>query len=349
MGVWLVTREDVKFSADMKETARNNAQVDRAIESASRSVEGFLRRTFAPVLATRYFNWPNQQYARAWRLWLDENDLISVTSVTSGGVALSASDYFLEPVNSGPPYDRVEIDMGSAAAFSSDDTWQRSIAITGTWGYSDDSTAVGTIVEALDASETGVDVDGASSSQLGVGSVLKVDSERMLVTNRTTLSTGQTLQADLDGLDSGVTVSVTDGTAFAVEETLLIDSERVRIVDISGSTLTVIRAWDGSTLAAHATGATIYAYRTLTVTRGALGTTAATHDSGAVVHRWDVPGQVRELAMAEALNNLEQANAAYARVSGQAERERDTTARGLVDLRKSVLRSHGRVGRVGAV
>jgi hypothetical protein len=349
MGVWLVTREDVKFSADMKETARNNAQVDRAIEAASRAVEGFLRRSFAPVLATRYFDWPNHQYARSWRLWLDENDLISVTSLTTGGTALSASDYFLEPVNSGPPYDRVEVDMGSSASFSVEDTWQRSIAITGLWGYTDDNTAVGTITEALDASEAAVEVDGATAAQIGVGSVLKVDSERFLVTNRTTLTTGQTLQSDVSGEDNVVGISVADGTTFAVDEVILIGSERMRIVDIAGNTLTVIRAWDGSTLADHSSGATVYAYRTLTVTRGALGTSAATHDSGATVYRWDIPGPVRELAMAEAINNLEQASGAYARVSGQVDRERDTTARGLLDLRRSVLRSHGRVGRVGAV
>src|SRR5690606_22447868 len=56
---WYTTRETVKAALDYKETARNDAQVDRAIESASRAVEGLLHRRFYPETATRYFDWPN--------------------------------------------------------------------------------------------------------------------------------------------------------------------------------------------------------------------------------------------------------------------------------------------------
>ena len=350
MGTWYCTREDVKSALDVKETARSNAQVDRAIEAASRAVEGFLRRTFAPVLATRYFDWPNQQYARAWRLWLEENELISVTTLTSGGTTVAASDYFLEPVNSGPPYDRLEIDVSSSSAFSSGDTWQRSIVVTGTWGYADNSTTVGTITEGLDGSETGVDVDGAASALVGVGSVLKVDSERMLVTERGTIDTTQNLGGSgLTAMDNDVTVPVSTGSSFGVGEVILIDSEKMLVTDIAGNNLTVIRQWDGSVLATHATSADIYAYRTLTVTRGALGTTAATHSTSAPVTRWDTPGPVRELALAEAVNNLMQSRAGYARTAGSGENERESLILGLESLRKSVRRSHGRVARVASV
>jgi hypothetical protein len=348
MGVWYITREAVKRSLDAKETARNDVLVDRAIEAASRSVEGFLRRTFAPTLATRYFDWPNEQYARPWRLWLTRDDLISVTSITSGGTTISSSDYFLEPNVSGPPYDRVEIDLASSAAYSGGSTHQRSVAITGLWGYTNDETTVGTVAEALDASETGVDVDGATAALVGVGSVVRVDSERMLVTGRSTLTSGQTLQADLASNNNAVTVSVTTGSAFAVGETILIDAERMLIVDIAGNSLTVKRAWDGSVLAAH-TGSTIYAYRTLTVSRGVLGTTAATHLTSAPILRWDVPGPVAELTLAEAINNLEQAKSAYARTAGAEDNQREVAAQGLDMLRKSVFRSHGHKARIGAV
>lgn len=348
MGVWYCTREDVKSALDSKETARNYAQIDRAIEAASRATEGFLHRTFAPVLATRYFDWPNQQYARAWRLWLDENELISATTLSSGGTTISASDYFLEPVNSGPPYDRIEIDIDSSAAFATGGTHQRAVAVTGLWGYTADETSVGTTAEALDSSETGVDVDGATAALVGVGSVLKVDSERMLVTERSTLTSGQTLQSDMTAVDNNVTVAVTNGAAFAVGETILLDSERMLIVDIAGNSLTVKRGWDGSTLATHS-GSTIYGYRTLTVTRGALGTTAAAHNSGATVYRWDTPGPVRELVMAEAVNNLLQARSGYARTAGSGDNEAEAKVLGLEGLRMAVRRSHGRKARVGAV
>jgi hypothetical protein len=348
MGVWYATREDVKDSLDIKETARNNAQVDRAVEAASRAVEGFLHRVFAPVLATRYFNWPNQQTARAWRLWLGHDDLISVTTLVSGGTTISASDYFLEPVNEGPPYDSIEIDLDSSSSFSSSGTHQRAVTVTGLWGWSNDTTNVGSLAEALDASETGIDVDGPTAVRIGVGSVLTVDSERMLVTDRGTLTTGQTLQTNMTDRDNMVTVAVTNGAAFAVGEVILLDSERMRIVDITGNTLTVDRAWDGSTLATHS-GSTIYGYRTLTVTRGALGTTAASHDSGAAVYRWDVPGPVRELTIAEAINDLLQARAGYTRTAGSGDNELEAKVQGLESLRKSVMTSHGRKARIGAV
>lgn len=348
MGIPYATREDVKSALDIKMTARNDAQVDRALEAASRSVEGFLHRSFAPTLATRYFNWPNLQRARSWRLWLLNDDLISVTSLAAGGITIPEADFFLEPVNEGPPYDSIEIDMDSSSAWSTDGTHQRSIVVTGLWGDSDNNTLVGTLAEALDASETAVGVDGATAAQIGVGSLLKADSERMLVTERSTLTTGQTLQSAIDALDNDVTVQVTDGTDFAVGEIILLDSERMKIVDIAGNNLTVIRAWDGSVLTSH-TGSTVYAYRTLTVTRGVLGTQSAAHDSGAGVYRWDVPGPVRELTLAEAVNNLLQATAGYARTAGSGDNEREAKIQGLESLRRSVYRSHGRKARVRAV
>lgn len=346
--VFYCTREDVKRSLDIAETARNNAQVDRAIDAASRAVEGLTHRVFYPVLATRYFNWPDGKLSRSWRLWLDHDDLISVTTLSSGGTTVPSTDFFLEPANEGPPYDSIEIDLDSSSAWSTGGTHQRAIVVTGLWGWSDDQTNVGTIAEALDSSETGVDVDGPTAAQVGVGSVLKVDTERMLVTDRSTITSGQTLQTPLTAQNNNVTVAVTTGSAFAVGETILLDGERMLVVDITGNNLTVKRAWDGSVLATH-TGSTIYVYRTLTVTRGALGTTAAAHNSGASLYRWDVPGPIRELAMAEAINNLEQARSAYARTSGSGENERETRVQGLESLRKSVHRSHARKGRVAGV
>lgn len=348
MGVWYITREAVKRSLDAKETARNDVLVDRAIEAASRSVDGLLRRTFAPTLATKYFDWPNEQYARAWRLWINQANLISVTTLSVAGSTVSASDYFLEPANSGPPYDRIEIDLASSAAFTSGSTHQRAIEVTGLWGYTNDETTVGTIAEALDASETGVDVDGATAALVGVGSVVRVDSERMLVTGRTALTTGQTLQSDLTNQNNNVTVAVTTGSAFAVGETILLDAERMLIVDITGNNLSVKRGWDGTVVAAHS-GSTIYGYRTLTVSRGALGSSAATHLTAAPILRWDVPGPVAELALAEAINNLEQAKAGYARTAGSGESEREVRLNGLEALRKSVIRSHGLNIRMGAI
>jgi hypothetical protein len=347
---WYASREEIKAELDVKETARSNSRIDRALADATEALHGLCHRVFYPVVATRYFDWPGPQYARPWRLWLDANELISVTTLTSGGVTIAASDYFLEPNTYGPPYNRVEIDLDSSAAFGGGDTHQRDIGITGVWaGCPLVEPLAGATVEALDASETGIDVDAATSAAVGVGSLLRIDDERVIVTGRSNLDTGQTLGGSgLTNVNSAVTVTVQSGAAFAAGETILIDGERMRVDDIAGNALVVTRAWDGSTIAAHSVGATIYAPRTLAVERGALGTTAATHNTSATVHRWDPPGPVRQLCLAEALTDLLQGRSGYARTAGAGESEREVAGRGINDLRKRVYISHGRKARTRA-
>jgi hypothetical protein len=346
MGVPYCTREDVSSAPDIKFSARNSAQVDRAIESASRSIEGLLHRKLYPVIATRYFDWPPPAYGRPWRLWLDEDELISVTSLVAGGTTIAASDYFLEPANSGPPYNRIEIDLASTASFSSGSTHQRSIAVTGVWGHSDESAAAGALAEALDNSETEVNVTNAAL--IGVGDLIKCETERMLVTNKTMLDTGQNASA-LTAAKADVSITgVTAGTVHS-GEVIAIDSERMLVVDVTGTTLTVNRGWDGTALASHSLNADIYALRTLTVTRGALGTTAATHSDATALTRWVPPGLVRSLCIAESVNEILQGQSGYARTVGSDDQARETTGRGLADLRKRTYNAYGRKARTRAV
>lgn len=349
-GIWYATREEVKAELDVKETARSNARIDRAIEDASRRVEGLCHRRFYPVQATRFFDWPPRAGATPWVLRLNDKELISVSVLSSGGTVIAGGDYNLEPVNSGPPFNRVEINLGSSASFGGGDTYQRDIQISGLWGYRNTETAAGVTAEILDDSETAVDVDGATSAVVGVGSIVRVDSERMIVTGRTQLSTGQTLGGSgLTNLNSATAVTVQNGTAYTPGEVILIDAEKMRVDDIAGNTLIVTRPWDGTTIAAHSVGAAIYAPRTLTVTRAALGTTAAAHANGSTVTVWMPPGPIRQLTVAEALTDLLQGRSGYARTAGSGDSERETSGKGLADLRASVYVSHGRKARTRAV
>ncbi|MFE2970875.1 hypothetical protein ACFXKC_46200 [Streptomyces sp. NPDC059340] len=347
------TREDVMRAMDSKLTARNTAQIDRAVESASRDVEKLCHRRFYPEVDTRYFDWPNSQTAAPWRLWLDDSELISVTSISSGGTAIAPSNCLLEPNRTGPPYNRLELNIGTNTAFGGGNTYQRDITITGVWGYTDTDTTAGALTAAVSTTTaTSLPVNAAASALLGVGSILRVDSERLLVTGRTMATTGQTLGAPgLDAQAKTVTVPVPDGTAYAVDEVLLIDSERMLIVDIAGNQLTVRRGWDGSVLAAHTAGAAIYAPRTLIVTRGALGTVAATHANAAPVYRWEPPGPVRQLVIAEAIATLTAESSGYSKTarsaSGSSERNRDQGA--LQDRRDTTYDACGRHARARAV
>lgn len=333
MGIWYCTREEVKGAADIAETAYANARIDRAIEAASRAVDKLCHRVFFPEQRTMTWDWPNQQGARPWRLWLDANELISATTLTSGGTTLSAADYLLRP-DDGPPYRRVEIDLGSTQAFDNDDTHQRAISIAGLYGYNDTTESAGILVAAVE-STSATTVDVTDSAAVGVGQLLKVGTERMVVTAKAMLNTSQTLQTAMTADTSNTTCAVSNGTAYTPGEVILLDAERMLIEDVAGNNLIVQRAFDGSTLAAH-TGSTIYARRRLTVERGALGSPAATHVVSAAVRRQVFPGPVRRLAIAEAQNTLAQETAGWAREIGSGENVREAFARGLKDAREQI-------------
>ncbi|MFD5419497.1 hypothetical protein ACFWJT_15910 [Streptomyces sp. NPDC127069] len=348
MGTWYATREDVMRAVDSKETARNAAQIDRALEAASRGIEALCHRTFYPEIATRYFDWPNPQRAVPWRLWLDQNELISVTTLSSAGATIPSTDYLLEPNAYGPPYNQIQINLGSSSAFGGGSTHQRNIAVTGLYGYRDDEYPAASLDGDVTSGTTSIDVTAAPL--IGVGSLLRVAGERMTVTGRSMRSTFVTTTAAMapkasDDLIAGVSVG------FSVGETILIEGERMLIVDQSPAGLVVKRGWDGSTLAAHTLGATIYAPRTLTVARGVLGTAAASHSTTSTVYEWTPPGPIRQLAVAEALTFLGLEQSGYARTQriGDGAEDKARDQRGIQGLRDQVYASHGRKARIRGV
>jgi hypothetical protein len=345
----LCTREDVANAIDVQATSRDYPQIDRLIEAASRGVEQFLHRQFAPTLDTRYFDWPNNQMGTSWRLWLDANELISVTSILSGTASLTSGQYFLEPANYGPPYNSVEVNLGGSGAFSSGSTYQRAIAITGLYGYTDDAISVGTTVGTFNSTDDLVTI--ADGVLAGVGSVLRVDDERMLLVDRIMADTARTTAADNTASEADNVITLAHDTSHTIYtgEVLLIDGEQMYVTDVAGDTVVVKRAWSGSPLAAHSSGATVYASRQFKVQRGALGTTAAEHLDGSVWSAWQVPGPVRQLCIAEVLNSFQQEQSAYARIVGSGEGQRGASGAGLDDLRGQVYSSHGRKARQRAV
>jgi hypothetical protein len=345
MGIWYTTREDVMSAQDIKASAYTARDIDRAIESGARACDDLLHvQTFAPTIGTRYFDYPGPTVASV-RLYLDEHPLISLTTLTSGGTAISASDYLLEPVNAGPPYRRIELNRGTSGYWQGGSTSQRAIAVAGVWGWTDDAETVGTTAEALDTVETGVDC--AAIPGVGVGSLIRIDTERMVVVDKGWLATADTSVSLASG-NSVQTLAVTSGAAYTTGETLLIDAERLRIVDVAGNNLTVRRAVDGTTLAAHA-AAPVYAQRTLTVTRAALGTTAATHSTSATVTRWVPPALLSELNLAYAVNNLLQRQSGYARTSGTGDNQREASGRGIREIERDAKSGLGRTMRTAAV
>lgn len=326
MRPWYITAESLKASLDVKLTARNDAQVADAIEGASGDAEGLLGRVYYPRVATYAYPPP-----AGCVLYVDtqtDASLISVSSVTVAGSPLTG--HVLAPVD-GPPYDALEYDVPPARGLRG-----RPVSVAGLWGYDNVTTPGGTLAAAV-VSTSATTVDVSDSSKVGVGSLLTVGTERMLVSARSMLDTGQTALASLAATPTAVTVSVADGSLFRAGEIVLIDAERLLIVDISGNDLTVKRNWDGTVLSEHDPGTPIYAPRRLTVERGVLGTTAATHLIAAAVSVQVYPGPLVTLVTALAQDTVLRA------VSGQ---QHETASTGITPVLDRVIeRAQAAIGR----
>lgn len=357
MGIWYATREQIARSLEIMHTAKANALIDRKLEAASRAVEGLLRRRFYPERRTVRIDYPNYQYAPAWQVWFDStNELISLSTLSVGGVSIDGADNMLLLRRGDdlaePPYSSIELDLSSNVVFAAGLTPQQSIVVTGLFGWNDtDSSYVdGELEGAINASVTSVVLIPSSGNyNVGVGSILLMGTERMVIRDRRMSDTTINTTSTLDDLQSSQTLGVGSGSAFAVGETILVEAERMYITDIAGNNLIVERAYDGTALAEHASGLDVYALRTFTVQRGALGSTAATHSDADTfaVHRF--PGLVNELCEAECLNMIEQSSSAYARVIGGGESAKESGGSGLNDIRVLACQTYGSQIRAGAI
>ena len=313
MSNWYCTRESVKDA--IKTTgALRDALIDQHIEASSREIDRQLRRRFIPKTQTRSFRWPQDsdvvsRNRDAYTLRLDE-DLLSVSALTGEGddvVTIPVTEIFLEPANEGPPYSRLEIDRATSdatAIFTAGDTSQRAIRVTGSWGYGNETKAASALAEADDGTETALNV--TDSSLIGVGDTLLIGTEQMFVSAKGLLDTTANTNGALTASMSETAVTVTDGSLVKAGEIITINSERMYVAAVSGNVLTVVRAYDGSTLAAHADAQDVYAPRTLTVTRGENGTTAASHADAAAISKYVPPADIQRLCRALVLASYEQ-------------------------------------------
>jgi hypothetical protein len=351
------TREQVMGSLEIRNMARARTLIDNKLEAGARAVERVVQgRRFYPERKTIKFDWPNYQNAASWQLQLDGNDLISLEAVTAGGIALNVGTDVIprryDDIDE-TPYSLIEINLSSNASFAAGPTFQRSLSFTGLWGHNDIDTSIvhGLLSGNINNSVTSLIINPSSGTYpLGVGALVQIGTERLILTSRFMTDTGQNLQSPMTANNAMKTVAVTDGTAFAIEETILIDSERMRIEDIAGNNLLVSRAIDGTVIAAHASPtADIFALRQFTARRGVLGSTAASHTSADSVYMWQPPALVNELNIAETVVMLEQNSSGYARMVGSGDNARETVGKGLEDLRCSVYDQFGRKLRTRAV
>lgn len=351
MGIWYATLEQVKFAPEIAATAYSDFLIKQKLEAASRGVESLLHRRFYPELRTIKMDWPSQQYADTWQIYLDgENELISLTSFTSGGASIPTGSIFLRRSDNidESPYDIIEIDLASAYALAGGVTFQRSQVIAGLTGYNATDTSIPHAILGanINNSVTTIVLNPTSGIlNFGVGSIILIGTERMIVLDRRMSDTGQNLVTNMNSSQDDVIVDVADGTQFATGETILLGPERMRINDIAGNNLIVERAYDGSLLTAHTAPEDVFALRTCTVKRAVLGTTAASHNQNDNVYHHDfaqLVGLVNELTIAETVTMLQAQIGGYAASTGTGGNKSDAKAEGIDGIRQRALDAFGR-------
>lgn len=347
MEIGYATREHVKNSLEVNESAHKNDLIDSKILAASRSIEGQTHRRFYPELKTVAFDYPTVD-GQTWAIDLGSNELISLSTVTAGGVTILPQNLILRRADdkNEPPYSSLEIDLASNAAFQSGATWQQAVSITGVYGWdqTDMSYEDGELAAAIVNTTTKVITVRPRSGILNVGvlGLIQCGTEKMQIIGRQMAATTGTITANVADLQSVNVIPVSSGALFAVGETIAVDGERMYVYDITGNNLNVWRAYDGTTLAEHISGAAVYALRSLNVLRGVLGTTAATHSLADAVTLHRYPTLINEWCVAEAVVLLEQQSAGYARTVGGGNNTREATGAGLEDIRARAFARYAR-------
>ena len=346
--------EQLKRAVGINGRSRN-PMVMRLIESSSRRIDQATRRIFIPKTQTRTFRWPPRQVGLGYILWLD-HDLISVTTLQakaqdSTPTTIVAADYFLEPANFAPPYDRIEIDQSSTAVLESGDTPQRSISVAGSWGYKNDTRSAGTIDDSGGISATDTTLVVSDASLIEVGQTLLIQSEQIFVSERDFAARGTILLNMVGNLASDratVTVTVDATHGLKAGEVIRLDSELMYIESVSTNDLTVVRAYDGSVLASHNANVAIHVNRTLTIERAINGTTGATHADATAIDVYEPPFDINQWCLAETIAAYLQEGAGWGRTIGQGDGATEFDAKGLAGLRKEMVARYQRV-RVGVV
>lgn len=263
--------------------------IDR-IFAASDWIEN--RRTlgaFIPVTATETIDGKGGQ-----KLLLPKF-LLEITTITNDGNSVSASDLILRRLWENGCYINLEIDP-DASSLSAWSSSRAAISIAGKWGkYLSTVALAATVANATSITDSGTSLKVSNGAEVSPGMVLLCGTEQIVVT-KTEAKTSVSSLSNGAQSDTDLTLTVDSGSDFNIGEVIRLGSEDQMIEDIAGNVLSVVRGWNGTTVAAHANDSAITVQRTYTVKRGCNGTTAAAHLNGAALSRYMPPFDVNLLA-----------------------------------------------------
>ena len=328
---------------------RQYREIDRAIAAASRRIDSMTDRRIYPQIAVKkHFRWCPTFTTQPDRLWLGDEYLQSFTSVKSDGTTIDLTKVIALPVNTGPPYNRIEL---TGLTFTKSEAEAVSVEIQGDWGSTLETIKVGGSPGAVTASATTMFI--SDSSRVSPGTVLKVGAEWILVEDQKYRTVTETVVDALADRTADDQIVVTDASGFYAGEHIAIGGETVCIEDTYDNTLIVTRAVRGSKLADHAAGASIRKQDEYTITRAALGSQAASIAADDPVYVWQPPATVKELAIAETLQAMQHQGNAYLSSFGgtdsSSSKSKKLNSSPLGDLRDRVRHEFRTPARIGAV
>ena len=210
---WLITLNYLRQHRSLATTETgDDTLLGSFVQEASNEVGEAMKRVPHPTVQTRSYDYAGGFMPNVRTLNLDE-DLLALTTLTSAGATISSSDYVMLP-NNGYPKWRVQLKALSALSFSYSTSPEQAVSIAGIWGYVPHYPAcwktLTTLAEALDTSETAIDL--TSGTLIEVGHYLLIDSEQMFVTAIS--SNTATVERGVNGTTAATHDTLTAVTAF---------------------------------------------------------------------------------------------------------------------------------------
>lgn len=175
--------ETLRRATGYQDASRDSVILQHLL-GASRDFDRDTLRRFFPYTGMNAYRWPPLHISASWEQWTEEDllsvSLVQVAAAGIGAVPVTLTHYYLEPQFAGPPYNRLEVDLSSADVFQSGPTPQRSLQITGQWGYTSTTRAAGTLGAAI-ASPSATTITISDDTLIDQGDVLLIDSEALFV------------------------------------------------------------------------------------------------------------------------------------------------------------------------
>ena len=254
----------------------------RILESASNRIDNYVgMQSFGPRIETHYYDIGRGNLRETAQLSISSHPtdnigvsdqlisvipfddwLISTTTVTSYGATDRATsetltegynnDFLLEPYNSSPKV-RLKLNEDTAKSLNAG---QQTLAILGTWGYSNDTLLV-TTADAV-ASTTTTSVSVSSASGFGPAETVLIDSEQMYIT----AISGNTLTVERGVNGSTASTHSGGASAYSYEYPALVveaclDLAKISFRDRDMGTILTIGSGEQETTRSEASAANI--------------------------------------------------------------------------------------------